>query len=160
MKQSHIFQKASKYVILFLVALLPVLVIAQNSADDKTEVRPEKGKRIDKEKGLRMRTELKLADRLYAEKSYYTAITYYREALRQDRDNRYGIFWLAQTYRMARDIIIDHQANSQLVVFELPFKQRNINHGTRGLKPIAAENAPPLISVNSRKSITPVKIAC
>ncbi|MDB5283290.1 MAG: hypothetical protein JWO06_2365 [Bacteroidota bacterium] len=47
--------------------------------------------------------ELKIADKLYAESYYYSAAEYYRDAVRQDSNSRYGNFWLAMSLLQARD---------------------------------------------------------
>jgi len=48
-------------------------------------------------------TELKIADRFYAEGYFYTAVEYYKDAVRQKPDNRYANFWLAASLLKARD---------------------------------------------------------
>ena len=49
------------------------------------------------------RTELKIADKFYAESYYYTAAEHYRDVVRQDSANRYANFGLAMSLLMARD---------------------------------------------------------
>lgn len=49
------------------------------------------------------KTELKIADKFYAESYYFTAAEYYKDAVRQDSANRYGHFWLAMSLLQARD---------------------------------------------------------
>lgn len=48
-------------------------------------------------------TELKIADRFYAESYFYTAAEYYRDAVRQDSSSRYANFWLAMSLLQSRD---------------------------------------------------------
>lgn len=48
-------------------------------------------------------TQLKLADKFYAESYFYTAAEYYRDALRQDSTSRYAAFWLAVSLLESRD---------------------------------------------------------
>jgi len=48
-------------------------------------------------------TELKIADKFYAESYYYTAAEYYKDVVRQDSANRYANFWLAMSLLEARD---------------------------------------------------------
>ncbi|MCS6934421.1 MAG: OmpA family protein [Chitinophagales bacterium] len=49
------------------------------------------------------KTELKIADRFYAEGYFYTAVEYYKDVVRQDSTNRYGTFWLAMALLKSRD---------------------------------------------------------
>lgn len=49
------------------------------------------------------KTELKIADRFYAEGYFYTAVEYYKDVVRQDSTNRYGAFWLAMALLKSRD---------------------------------------------------------
>ena len=49
------------------------------------------------------RTELKIADKFYAESYFYTAAEHYRDVVRQDSANRQGIYGLAMSLLMARD---------------------------------------------------------
>jgi outer membrane protein OmpA-like peptidoglycan-associated protein/tetratricopeptide (TPR) repeat protein len=48
-------------------------------------------------------TELKIGDRFYAEGYFYTAVEYYKDAVRQKPENRYANFWLAASFLRARD---------------------------------------------------------
>jgi outer membrane protein OmpA-like peptidoglycan-associated protein/tetratricopeptide (TPR) repeat protein len=48
-------------------------------------------------------TQLKIADKFYAESYFYTAAEYYRDALRQDSTSRYAAFWLAMSLLQSRD---------------------------------------------------------
>lgn len=48
-------------------------------------------------------TQLKIADKFYAESYFYTAAEYYRDAVRQDSTSRYGTFWLAMSLLQSRD---------------------------------------------------------
>lgn len=48
-------------------------------------------------------TELKIADRFYAESYFYTASEYYKDVVRQQPENRYATFWLAMSLLKARD---------------------------------------------------------
>ncbi|MCW5908301.1 MAG: OmpA family protein [Chitinophagales bacterium] len=48
-------------------------------------------------------TELKIADKFYAESYFYTAAEYYRDAVRQDSTSRYATFWLAMSLLQSRD---------------------------------------------------------
>ena len=48
-------------------------------------------------------TELKIADRFYAESYFYTASEYYKDVVRVDSGNRYATFWLAMSLLQARD---------------------------------------------------------
>lgn len=56
----------------------------------------------DKEK-YRPKTELKIADYLFAQGSYYSAADYYSSVIRQKPENRYAIYWLAESYDRARN---------------------------------------------------------
>ena len=47
--------------------------------------------------------ELKIADKLYAESYFYSSAEYYKDAIRQDSNSRYGNFWLAMSLLQARD---------------------------------------------------------
>ena len=58
---------------------------------------------IDKEKALAPKTEQKLADLLYAQGHYYTAIEHYKEVVREKPSWRYPRYWLAMSYYKARD---------------------------------------------------------
>jgi len=58
---------------------------------------------IDKEKALRPKVELKLADLLYAQSHYYSAAEYYKEVVRVQPDNRYAKYWLAMATLKAAD---------------------------------------------------------
>lgn len=58
---------------------------------------------IDKEKAIRPKQELKIADLLYAQGHYYSAIEYYKEYIRQKPENRYAKYWLAKSYLEAGD---------------------------------------------------------
>ena len=49
------------------------------------------------------RTELKIADKFYAESYYYTAAQHYRDVVRNDSSNRYANFGLAMSLLQARD---------------------------------------------------------
>lgn len=49
------------------------------------------------------KTELKIADRMFAESIYYTAIEYYKDVVRQQDSNRYAVYGLATACLMARD---------------------------------------------------------
>lgn len=49
------------------------------------------------------KTELKIADRFYAESYFYTASEYYKDVVRQDSANRYACYWLAMSLLQARD---------------------------------------------------------
>jgi outer membrane protein OmpA-like peptidoglycan-associated protein/tetratricopeptide (TPR) repeat protein len=49
------------------------------------------------------KTELKIADRMFAESVFYTAIEYYKDVVRQEDSNRYAIYGLAASCLMARD---------------------------------------------------------
>ena len=49
------------------------------------------------------KTELKIADKFYAESYFYTAAEYYKDVVRQDSSNRYGTYWLAMALLNARD---------------------------------------------------------
>jgi outer membrane protein OmpA-like peptidoglycan-associated protein/tetratricopeptide (TPR) repeat protein len=48
-------------------------------------------------------TELKIADKFYAESFFYTASEYYKDVVRQNPENRYATFWLAMSLLQARD---------------------------------------------------------
>ncbi|MCB0509460.1 MAG: tetratricopeptide repeat protein [Bacteroidetes bacterium] len=58
---------------------------------------------IDKEKAIKPRHELKIADLLYAQSHYYSAIEYYKEVVRQKPENRYAKYWLAMSCLKASD---------------------------------------------------------
>ena len=58
---------------------------------------------IDKEKAIKSRHELKVADLLYAQSHYYSAIEYYKEVIRVKPENRYAKFWLAMATLKAND---------------------------------------------------------
>jgi outer membrane protein OmpA-like peptidoglycan-associated protein len=58
---------------------------------------------IDKEKAIRPKQELKIADILYAQGHFYSAIEYYKEYLRQKPENRYAKYWLAMSYLNAAE---------------------------------------------------------
>ncbi|MEJ6694946.1 MAG: OmpA family protein [Chitinophagales bacterium] len=58
---------------------------------------------IDKEKAIKSRYELKVADLLYAQSHYYSAIEYYKEVIRVKPENRYAKFWLAMATLKAND---------------------------------------------------------
>jgi len=64
------------------------------------------------------RTELKIADKFFAESYFYTAAEHYRDVVRQDSTNRQGIYGLAVSLLMARDY-----TNSE-VFFRLFFDQK------------------------------------
>ncbi len=49
------------------------------------------------------RTELKIADKFYAESYFYTAAEYYKDVVRDDSTNRYAHFWLGMSLLQARD---------------------------------------------------------
>ena len=51
------------------------------------------------------RTELKIADKFYAESYFYTAAEHYRDVVRQDSSNRYANFGLAMSLLMSRDYV-------------------------------------------------------
>ncbi len=51
------------------------------------------------------KTELKIADKFYAESSFFTASEYYKDVVRQDSSNRYANYWLAMSLLMARDYV-------------------------------------------------------
>ncbi len=51
----------------------------------------------------RPNTEVKIADKFYAESYFYTAAEYYRDAVRQDSANRYATYWLAMALLQGRD---------------------------------------------------------
>ena len=55
------------------------------------------------------KTQLKIADKLYAESYFYSAAEYYKDVVRQDSSNRYANFWLAMSLLKARDY-----ANSEI----------------------------------------------
>lgn len=48
-------------------------------------------------------TQMRIADKFYAESYFYTAAEYYKDAVRQDSSNRYATFWLAMSLLQARD---------------------------------------------------------
>ncbi len=50
---------------------------------------------IDKEKAIKPRHELKIADLLYAQSLYYSAAEYYKEVVRAKPESRYAKYWLA-----------------------------------------------------------------
>jgi outer membrane protein OmpA-like peptidoglycan-associated protein/tetratricopeptide (TPR) repeat protein len=50
-----------------------------------------------------IKTELKIADKFYAESYFYTATEYYRDAVRQDSTNRYATYWLAMSLLQSHD---------------------------------------------------------
>ena len=52
---------------------------------------------------LQPRTELKIADKYFAESYYYTAAEHYRDVVRQDSTNRQGLYGLALSLYMSRD---------------------------------------------------------
>lgn len=58
---------------------------------------------IDKEKAIKPRHELKIADLLFAQSHYYSAAEYYKEVIRQQPDNRYAKYWLAMSTLKAAD---------------------------------------------------------
>jgi outer membrane protein OmpA-like peptidoglycan-associated protein len=58
---------------------------------------------IDKEKAIKPRHELKIADLLYAQSHYYSAAEYYKEVVRAKPDNRYAKYWLAMSTLKASD---------------------------------------------------------
>lgn len=58
---------------------------------------------IDKEKAIKPRHELKIADLLYAQSHYYSAAEYYKEVVRVKPDNRYAKYWLAMATLKAHD---------------------------------------------------------
>ena len=58
---------------------------------------------IDKEKAIKPRHELKIADLLYAQSHYYSAAEYYKEVIRAKPDNRYAKYWLAMATLKAAD---------------------------------------------------------
>ena len=58
---------------------------------------------IDMEKAVKSRHELKVADLLYAQSHYYSAIEYYKEVIRVKPENRYAKFWLAMATWKAND---------------------------------------------------------
>lgn len=49
------------------------------------------------------KTELKIADKFFAESYFYTASEYYKDVVRQEPENRYATFWLAVSLLQARD---------------------------------------------------------
>lgn len=49
------------------------------------------------------KTELKIADKFYAESYFYTAAEYYKDVVRQDSANRYALYWLGMSLLQARD---------------------------------------------------------
>jgi outer membrane protein OmpA-like peptidoglycan-associated protein/tetratricopeptide (TPR) repeat protein len=58
---------------------------------------------IDKEKAIKPRHELKIADLLYAQSHYYSAAEYYKEVVRSKPENRYAKYWLAMATLKAAD---------------------------------------------------------
>ncbi|MFT4968718.1 MAG: outer membrane protein OmpA-like peptidoglycan-associated protein [Chitinophagales bacterium] len=58
---------------------------------------------IDKEKAIKPRHELKIADLLYAQSHYYSAAEYYKEVIRVKPDKRYAKYWLAMSTLKAHD---------------------------------------------------------
>lgn len=58
---------------------------------------------IDKEKAIKPRHELKIADLLYAQSHYYSSAEYYKEVVRVKPDNRYAKYWLAMATLKAAD---------------------------------------------------------
>lgn len=58
---------------------------------------------IDKEKAIGWKQEQKLADYLYAQGKFYSAIEYYKEVVREKPENRYAKYWLAMSYLKAND---------------------------------------------------------
>ncbi|MGB1248805.1 MAG: tetratricopeptide repeat protein, partial [Chitinophagales bacterium] len=58
---------------------------------------------ITKEKAIKVKQERKLADLMYAQSHYYTAIEYYKEVIRERPEERYSVYWLGMSYLMARD---------------------------------------------------------
>lgn len=58
---------------------------------------------IDKEKAIKPRHELKIADLLYAQSHYYSAAEYYKEVVRVKPENRYAKYWLAMSTLKAAD---------------------------------------------------------
>lgn len=58
---------------------------------------------IDKEKAIKPRHELKIADLLYAQSHYYSAAEYYKEVIRVKPENRYAKYWLAMSTLKASD---------------------------------------------------------
>lgn len=57
----------------------------------------------DKETKIRPRTAAKIADRFYAESYYYDAVEYYQMASMAKENDRYSVYWLAQSYNMSRN---------------------------------------------------------
>ena len=60
---------------------------------------------IDKETAISPKAELKLADLLYAQGHYYTAIEHYKEVIREKPDWRYPRYWLAMSYLKSSDYV-------------------------------------------------------
>lgn len=58
---------------------------------------------VDKEKAIKPRHELKIADLLYAQSHYYSAAEYYKEVIRAKPTNRYAKYWLAMSTLRAAD---------------------------------------------------------
>ena len=60
---------------------------------------------VDKEKAIKPRVELKIADLLYAQSHYYSAAEYYKEVVRSNPENRYAKYWLAMSTLKANDYV-------------------------------------------------------
>jgi tetratricopeptide (TPR) repeat protein len=58
---------------------------------------------IDRETAISPKAELKLADLLYAQGYYYSAIQYYTEVIKEKPEWRYSKYWLAMSYLKAKD---------------------------------------------------------
>lgn len=58
---------------------------------------------IDRETAISPKAEQKLADLLYAQGHYYTAIEYYKEVIKEKPEWRYPKYWLAMSYLKAND---------------------------------------------------------
>lgn len=58
---------------------------------------------IDRETAISPKSEQKLADLLYAQGHYYTAIQYYKEVIKEEPEWRYPKYWLAMSYLKAKD---------------------------------------------------------
>lgn len=74
---------------IFILLLLSTFVITQAQ--------------IDREKALKPKAELKLADLLYAQSFYYSATEYYKEVVTAKPEWRYPKYWLAMSYAKAND---------------------------------------------------------
>jgi len=98
----------TKYLVIFFTILIPFMSIAQEQADTRT----------DKQKKLRPRKKMKLANKLYEKGSYFNALTYYQEVYEKKPENvkalekTANINYVLRDYNKAEELykkLIDHE---------------------------------------------------